>query len=109
MSEWKNKSDRAHAHALLRKAGEAEFAAVKIRLAQQALAMENTDDIFALSKEAKEGCRDFGFWYTSTFSDMTMKIMRHHHHGYLNDDDLAAFSAPQRTEFAEWIKRREQT
>ena len=92
MTVWNKKSDRAAAHAALNKAADREFAAAKARLAEQVACLQNTDDVWALSKAAKEVCKDFDFWYTDRFSDMGLKLMRHHNYGYLTDEDLAVFS-----------------
>lgn len=106
MFSWKNKADRKAAHALLEKAAGREFAAAKRRLAEQVEALENMDDVWALSKSAKEICKDFDWWYTSRFSDMDEKLSRHRNYGYLADEDFAVFSEQIQADFAECWERR---
>ena len=105
MFSWNNKSDRKAAHALLEKAAGREFAAAKRRLAEQVEALENMDDVWALSKSAKEICKDFDWWYTSRFSDMDKKLSRHRNYGYLADEDFAVFSEQIQADFAQWWER----
>ena len=105
MFSWKNKADRKAAHALLEKAAGREFAAAKRRLAEQVEALENMDDVWALSKSAKEICKDFDWWYTSRFSDMDKKLSRHRNYGYLADEDFAVFSEQIQADFAQWWER----
>ena len=106
MSFCENKADRKAAHALVEKAAEREFAEAKRRLAEQVEALENIDDVWALSKSAKEICKDFNWWYTSTFSDMDIKLNRHRNYGYLADEDFSVFSERIQTSFAhDWEMR----
>lgn len=105
MFSWSNKADRKAAHALLEKAAGREFAAAKRRLAEQVEALENMDDVWALSKSAKEICKDFDWWYTSRFSDMDEKLSRHRNYGYLADEDFAVFSEQIQADFAQWWER----
>ena len=105
MFSWSNKADRKAAHALLEKAAGREFAAAKRRLAEQIEALENMADVWALSKSAKEICKDFDWWYTSRFSDMDEKLSRHRNYGYLADEDFAVFSEQIQADFAQWWER----
>lgn len=90
----------------MEKAAEREFAEAKRRLAEQVEALENIDDVCALSKSAKEICKDFNWWYTSTFSDMDIKLNRHRNYGYLADKDFSVFSERIQTSFAhDWEMR----
>ena len=107
MSFWKNKADRKAAHAPLEKAAEREFAEAKRCLAEQVEALENIDDVWALSKSAKEICKDFNWWYTSTFSDMDIKLNRHRNYGYLADEDFSVFSERIQTSFAHYWEMRD--
>ena len=87
------------------KAAGREFAAAKRRLAEQVEALENMDDVWALSKSAKEICKDFDWWYTSRFSDMDKKLSRHRNYGYLADEDFAVFSEQIQADFAQCWER----
>lgn len=107
MFSWKNKADRKAAHALLEKAAGREFAAAKRRLAEQVEALQNMDDVWALSKSAKGICKDFDWRYTSTFSDMDIKLSRHRNYGYLADEDFAVFSEQTQADFAQCWERRD--
>lgn len=109
MSElWKNKKDRAYAHQLLEKALPIEFNREKTRIIQTAAAMNNVGEIWDLAEEMREFCRFIERWYTNSFSNMDLKIMRLRRYDLITDDDLASFTDNTRERLLQKIRLSEE-